>query len=82
MIKNIPSWQPPVFQNLPDTTSISEDIAVETQLKVLTVTDASLADTVTCSINNIDPTTTDLYLRYASGTAGKETVIEDTICFN
>uniref|UniRef100_K1PI11 Protocadherin Fat 1 n=1 Tax=Magallana gigas TaxID=29159 RepID=K1PI11_MAGGI len=60
---------PPVFQNLPDTTSISEDIVVETQLKVLTVTDASLADTVTCSINNINPSTTDLYLRYASGTA-------------
>lgn len=60
---------PPVFQNLPDTTSISEDIAVETQLKVLTVTDASLADTVTCSVNNINPTTTDLYLRYAPGTS-------------
>nr|XP_034303261.1 protocadherin Fat 1-like isoform X2 [Crassostrea gigas] len=60
---------PPVFQNLPDTTSISEDIDEETQLKVLTITDASLADTVTCSINNINPTTTDLYLRYASGTA-------------
>lgn len=60
---------PPVFQNLPDTTSISEDIAVETQLKVLTVTDASLADTVTCSVNNINPATTDLYLRYAPGTS-------------
>ncbi|XP_078323242.1 uncharacterized protein LOC144622634 [Crassostrea virginica] len=60
---------PPVFENLPDTTSISEDIDVETQLKVLTVTDASLADTVTCSINNINPASTDLYLRYAPGTA-------------
>lgn len=60
---------PPVFQNLPDTTSISEDIAVETQLKVLTVTDASLADTVTCLVNNINPATTDLYLRYAPGTS-------------
>lgn len=74
MIKNIPSWQPPVFQNLPDTTSISEDIAVETQLKVLTVTDASLADTVTCYINKINPSTPDLYLKYASGKAGKYTL--------
>lgn len=39
--------QPPVIQNLPDASFISEDIGVDTQLKVLMVTDASLADTVT-----------------------------------
>ncbi|XP_062571773.1 cadherin-related family member 2-like [Saccostrea cucullata] len=60
---------PPVFQNLPDTTTISEDIDVETQLKILTVTDASLADTITCAINNINPPLGDLYLRYAPGTS-------------
>lgn len=33
--------QPPVIQNLPDASFISEDIGVDTQLKVLMVTDAS-----------------------------------------
>lgn len=69
---SLENLQPPVFQNLPDASFISEDIDVDTQLKVLTVTDASLADTVTCYISKTNPTTTDLYLRYASGKAGKD----------
>lgn len=60
---------PPVIENLPASTEISEDVNVETQLYVLTVTDASLADTVTCSITNVSPALAALYLRYATGTS-------------
>lgn len=68
--------QPPMIQNLPDASFISEDIDVDIQLKVLMVTDASLADTVTCYISKTNPATPDLYLKYASGKAGKETFID------
>lgn len=61
--------KPPVIENLPASTEISEDVNVETQLYVLTVTDASLADTVTCSITNVSPALAALYLRYATGTS-------------
>nr|XP_022313980.1 protocadherin-like protein [Crassostrea virginica] len=60
---------PPVIENLPASTEVSEDVNVETQLYVLTVTDASLADTVTCTITNVNPALTALYLRYATGTS-------------
>ncbi|XP_062573085.1 cadherin EGF LAG seven-pass G-type receptor 2-like [Saccostrea cucullata] len=60
---------PPVIENLPASTEINEDVSLETQLYVLTVTDASLADTVTCTINNVNPSLTALYLRYATGTS-------------
>ncbi|XP_056013069.1 uncharacterized protein LOC130052368 [Ostrea edulis] len=59
--------QPPVFHNLPNTTEICEDIAVETELYVLTVTDPTVGDTVTCSLNSTTPTTNDLYLYYSVG---------------
>ena len=54
---------------------------METQLKVLTVTDASLADTVTCSINKINPASSDLYLRYAPGTAGIVTTMATKLTY-
>lgn len=63
--------QPPVIQNLPDASFISEDIDV-----VLMVTEASLADTVTCYISKTNPATPNLYLKYASGKAGKYTFID------
>lgn len=47
--------QPPVIQNLPDASFISEDIGVDTQLKVLMATDASLADTVTVTSTKLIP---------------------------
>ncbi|XP_048744688.2 cadherin-23-like isoform X2 [Ostrea edulis] len=60
---------PPVINNLPASVEVSEDVSVETQLIVLDVTDASLADTVTCTITSVTPTLTALYLRYAVGTS-------------
>ncbi|CAC5398927.1 unnamed protein product [Mytilus coruscus] len=42
--------QPPVIQNLPDTTSFSEDANTNTFLHTLTVTDAE-SDTITCTLN-------------------------------
>ena len=58
-----------MIENLPASTEVSEDVNVETQLYVLTVTDASLADTVTCTITSVNPALTALYLRYATGTS-------------
>ncbi|XP_055996535.1 cadherin-23-like isoform X2 [Ostrea edulis] len=60
---------PPVINNLPASVEVSEDVSVETQLIVLDVTDASLDDTVTCTIPNVTPTLTALYIRYAAGTS-------------
>ncbi|XP_062616102.1 cadherin EGF LAG seven-pass G-type receptor 2-like [Saccostrea cucullata] len=58
--------KPPVFQNLPNTTEVSEDLTEETELYILTVTDPTVGDTVTCS-STISPNTTDLYLYYSIG---------------
>ncbi|XP_048727546.1 serine-rich adhesin for platelets-like [Ostrea edulis] len=60
---------PPVINNLPASVEVSEDVSVETQLIVLNVTDASLDDTVTCTISSVTPTLTALYIRYAAGTS-------------
>nr|XP_034302099.1 protocadherin-11 X-linked [Crassostrea gigas] len=59
--------QPPVFQNLPNTTEISEDLSEETELFILTVTDPTVGDVVTCSLNSLVPTTNDLYFYYSVG---------------
>ncbi|XP_061188658.1 protocadherin-11 X-linked-like [Saccostrea echinata] len=58
--------KPPVFQNLPNTTEVSEDLLEETELYILTVTDPTVGDTVTCS-STISPNTNDLYLYYSIG---------------
>eukprot|EP00105_Crassostrea_gigas_P021508 XP_011440666.1 PREDICTED: protocadherin Fat 4 [Crassostrea gigas] len=59
--------KPPVFQNLPNTTEISEDLSEETELFILTVTDPTVGDVVTCSLNSTVPTTNDLYFYYSVG---------------
>ena len=40
--------QPPVINNLPETTSMSEDLSTRTIIYKLNVTDVNVADTVTC----------------------------------
>jgi hypothetical protein len=63
-----------VINNLPASVEVSEDVNVETQLIVLDITDASLDDTVTCTITSVVPTLTALYLRYAAGTSSKHVI--------
>lgn len=67
-------YQPPVFQNLPNTTEISEDLSEETELFILTVTDPTVGDVVTCSLNSIVPTTNDLYFYYSVGRSSKNSI--------
>lgn len=67
-------YQPPVFQNLPNTTEISEDHSEETELFILTVTDPTVGDVVTCSLNSTVPTTNDVYFYYSVGRSSKNSI--------
>lgn len=67
-------YQPPVFQNLPNTTEISEDLSEETELFILTVTDPTVGDVVTCSLNSTVPTTNDVYFYYSVGRSSKNSI--------
>lgn len=63
-----------MFHNLPNTTEISEDLSEETELYILTVTDPTVGDTVTCTLNSTNPTTNDLYLYYSIGKSSKKKI--------
>lgn len=58
----------PVINNLPATADITEDHVTEQLLYTLGVTDASLADTVSCSIASTTPSTTNFFSRINAGT--------------
>ncbi|KAK3085049.1 hypothetical protein FSP39_023491 [Pinctada imbricata] len=59
----------PVIHNLPSSFDVSEDQTAELLLLTLSVTDASLADTVTCTLPSVSPSTSNFLLKVISGTS-------------
>uniref|UniRef100_A0A8W8M9V8 Cadherin domain-containing protein n=1 Tax=Magallana gigas TaxID=29159 RepID=A0A8W8M9V8_MAGGI len=64
-----------VINNLPATADITEDHVTEQLLYTLDVTDASLADTVSCSIASATPSTTNFFSRINAGSTSNYVVI-------
>ena len=63
--------QPPVINNLPATSDLSEDHTTEQLLYTLNVTDSSAFDTVTCSVSSVSPTTDNFFARLIPGSTSK-----------
>ncbi|XP_078337333.1 uncharacterized protein LOC111138019 [Crassostrea virginica] len=63
IVQNIP----PVINNLPATSDLSEDHSTEQLLYTLNVTDSSAFDTVTCSVSSVSPTTDNFFARLIPG---------------